>query len=121
MESMTDSDEGSSGIAIEKIILVGGGARSAIWKQIFADVTGLAVYTPATEIEAPLGDAFLAAAGAGFITDFDCIHAWVTMNPPVLPNKENHELYKKHFAIYKKLYPALKELMAERSELLSTL
>lgn len=121
MESMTDSDEGSSGIAIEKIILVGGGARSAIWKQIFADVTGLAVYTPATEIEAPLGDAFLAAAGAGFITDFDCIHTWVTMNPPVLPNKENHELYKKHFAIYKKLYPALKELMAERSELLSTL
>ena len=34
MESMTDSD-----LKIQKIILVGGGARSAIWKQIFADVT----------------------------------------------------------------------------------
>lgn len=134
MESMTnpgaaDSDPGgsgsavsgagSSGMAIEKIILVGGGARSAIWKQIFADVTGLPVLTPVQEIEAPLGDAFLAAVGSGHITDYAAIHSWITMNPPVLPDKENHELYKKHFALYKELYPALKDIMVKRSDMLT--
>ena len=113
MESMTDSD-----MAIEKIILVGGGARSAIWKQIFADVTNLPIVTPVQEIEAPLGDAFLAAVGAGFITEYEDIRSWITMNPPVLPDKENHERYKKHFALYKKLYPALKDIMSERADML---
>lgn len=112
MESMTDSD-----MALEKIILVGGGARSAVWKQIFADVTGLPILTPTTEIEAPLGDAFLAAVGTGYITDFSSIHSWVTMNPPIMPDRETHELYKKYFAIYKKLYPSLKDMMAERAKL----
>ena len=118
MESMTGAEASDDTPAIEKIILVGGGARSAVWKQIFADVTGLPVFTPAAEIEAPLGDAFLAAVGTGAVTKFDTIHSWVTMNPPVLPDKENHQQYKKYFAMYKKLYPALKDLMAERAELL---
>lgn len=113
MESMTDSD-----MAIEKIILVGGGARSAIWKQIFADVTNLPILTPVQEIEAPLGDAFMAAAGAGAITEYDKINSWITMNPPVLPNKANHELYREYFTLYKKLYPALKDIMSERADML---
>ena len=40
------------------------------------------------------------------------------MNPPVLPDKENHERYKKYFALYKKLYPALKDIMSERADML---
>ncbi len=113
MESMT-----GSGMAIEKIILVGGGARSAVWKQIFADITNLPIVTPVQEIEAPLGDAFMAAVGAGAITEYEEINSWITMNPPVLPNKENHELYKKHFSLYKELYPALKDIMSKRADML---
>lgn len=130
MESMTGADaagsgtDGSgpaeSGMAIEKIILVGGGARSAVWKQIFADVTGLPVLTPVQEIEAPLGDAFLAAMGAGYIKDPDVIDSWIAMNPPVLPDKKNHELYQEYFSLYKGLYPALKDTMEKRAKLLST-
>ena len=130
MESMTGADaagsgtDGSgpteSGMAIEKIILVGGGARSAVWKQIFADVTGLPVLTPVQEIEAPLGDAFLAAMGAGYIKDPDVIDSWIAMNPPVLPDKKNHELYQEYFSLYKELYPALKDTMEKRAKLLST-
>lgn len=114
MESMTEDST-----ALGKIILVGGGSRSAIWKQIFADVTNLPVLTPMQEIEAPLGDAFLAAVGAGFITEYDDITSWISMNPPVLPDPGNHELYRKHFTIYKKLYPALQDIMSERADMLN--
>lgn len=113
MESMADPD-----ITIEKIVLVGGGARSAIWKQIFADVTNLPVITPMQEIEAPLGDAFMAAVGSGFIKDYSTIHQWIPMNPAIHPEPENHKLYEKYFSLYKELYPNLKESMSKRADLL---
>ena len=103
---------------IKQIILVGGGARSAIWKQIFADVTGLPILTPVQEIEAPLGDAFMAAIGAGFITDYKEMQNWITMNPPIKPNPEAHETYQKYYTLYKELYPNLKELMSKRADML---
>ncbi|MGN0485369.1 MAG: FGGY-family carbohydrate kinase [Lachnospiraceae bacterium] len=113
MESMTDSD-----INIEKIVLVGGGARSAIWKQIFADVTGLPILTPVQEIEAPLGDAFMAAMGAGYIDDFSEMASWITMSPAIMPNEANHKQYIKYYTLYKELYPNLKEIMSKRADML---
>lgn len=113
MESMTDSD-----LEIKKIVLVGGGARSAIWKQIFADVTGLPILTPVQEIEAPLGDAFMAAVGAGAISDYRKMQTWITMNPAIEPNPMAHEEYKKYYALYKELYPNLKEIMSKRADML---
>lgn len=115
MESMTDSS-----LAIQKIILVGGGAKSRLWKQIFANVTGLPVYTPVQEIEAPLGDAFLAAMAAGDISDFRQIEKWVLMNPPVLPDLNAHEKYNEFFQIYKDMYPCLKALMQTRADILDS-
>lgn len=113
MESMTGSD-----LAIEKIVLVGGGARSAIWKQIFADVTGVPILTPVQEIEAPLGDAFLAAVGTGAVRDYSEMEGWITMNPAVEPSDENHRKYDEYYSIYKELYPVLKETMSKRADML---
>ncbi len=57
-----------SGAQLREMTLVGGGARSAFWGQIIADVTGLTLDLPAgAEAGAALGAARLAmlAAGAG--------------------------------------------------------
>ena len=113
MESMTDTD-----ILLEKIVLVGGGAKSIIWKQIFADVTGLPIVTPVQEIEAPLGDAFMAAIGSGQIHEYSNIESWIQMNPAVFPNQKNHEQYEKYFNLYKELYPNLKMSMSKRIDML---
>lgn len=113
METMADTD-----MKLEKIVLVGGGAKSAIWKQIFADVTGLSIVTPVQEAEAPLGDAFLAAVGSGRIRDYDTIRSWIQMNPPTLPDYKNHERYKEYFSLYKELYLNLKLSMSKRMDLL---
>lgn len=113
MESMKKSD-----ITIDKIVLVGGGAKSALWRQIFADVTGLPILTPTQKIEAPLGDAFMAALGSGFIKNYTEVKNWVEMDAPIEPNKNHHEQYKKYYALYKELYINLKETMTKRAELL---
>lgn len=115
MESMSQPD-----LKIQKIVLVGGGAKSKIWKSIFANVTGLPVYTPIQEIEAPLGDAFLAAMGSGYINNFKQMENWVVMNPPIMPDMECHRKYKEYYQLYKDLYPSLKDLMQKRATILTT-
>ena len=53
---------------LEKLILFGGGAKSPLWQQIFADATGLEIAVPEMAEAAGAGAAILAGVGSG---DFD--------------------------------------------------
>jgi xylulokinase len=53
------------GLAIDAIVLLGGGARSTLWAQIRADLTGLPVVLPDHVDTSPIGAAMLAAVAAG--------------------------------------------------------
>ena len=69
-----------AGQPIKRTTLVDGGARSPLWRQIIADVTGLAMdYIPDAK-GAPLGDAILAGLGTGVITDHRVIEDWKLLN-----------------------------------------
>ncbi len=103
--------ESAKKVSGEKLILVGGGSKSTLWQQIFADVTGIPVYTPVKTAEAPLGDAFMAALSCGLVSDYEQIKEWVSFNPPVYPDIQNHEKYNNFYQIYKQLYPTLKDSM----------
>ena len=52
-------------VPVEQVRVGGGGARSALWRQIQADVYGHAVETVAAEEGAAYGAALLAGVGAG--------------------------------------------------------
>jgi sugar (pentulose or hexulose) kinase len=53
------------GTPIERIFATGGGAKSAVWCQIQADVTGVPVCIPAEKEAALLGAAMIGAVNAG--------------------------------------------------------
>ena len=55
----------SLGLGVEAIRAVGGGAKSALWTQIRADVTGLPVEIPRHVDTSPIGAAMLASVAAG--------------------------------------------------------
>lgn len=55
----------SSGTPINRIIATGGGARSAIWCQMQADITGIPVVIPAEKEAACLGAAMIGAVAGG--------------------------------------------------------
>jgi xylulokinase len=61
----------ASGIKTEKIIATGGGAKSALWCQIQADVTGVPVEVPADREAACLGAAIIGAVSAGAYDGYD--------------------------------------------------
>ena len=55
----------AKGVNLERIIATGGGAKSAIWCQMQADITGLPVCIPAEKEAACLGAAMVCAVSEG--------------------------------------------------------
>ena len=94
----------------ERLIVVGGAAKSDLWMQIIADVTGFPVWTIREDVEAALGAARLAAIGCGMIGTNDP-DAWITLVERARPNRATQRCYDALFAIYVGLYPALKNSM----------
>ncbi|MBT4627412.1 MAG: hypothetical protein HOC63_12060 [Rhodospirillales bacterium] len=59
----------SLGVDVTSIVALGGGAKSRLWTQIRADMTGLPVEIPVLTDTAPMGGAILAAVAAGVYPD----------------------------------------------------
>ena len=59
------------GVPVNRIRLGGGGARSPLWRQIQADIYGLAVEIVEAEEGAAYGAAILAGVGAGYRPSVD--------------------------------------------------
>jgi xylulokinase len=70
----------------DEMLLVGGGSRSALWRQIFADVYGMRVVkTSVDQDAASLGAAAVAAVGVGLWKDFspvDAVHRIEAVEEP---------------------------------------
>jgi len=94
---------------------VDGGARSPLWRQIIADVTGVRMsYIPGAQ-GAPLGDAMLAGLGTGVIRDHRIIEDWLGEKVPMEPNEANREEYDKHYGLYKECLKATKPVFRAMS------
>jgi len=82
---------------VKEITMVGGGAQSSIWCQIFADVMNVEVKQAADPIYANArGAAWIAAVGLGEINFADIPHLVKTQNT-YFPSPGNREIYDKHF------------------------
>jgi xylulokinase len=97
------------GVPIESIRLGGGGARSALWQQIQADIYGM----PVELIEADEGGAYGAALLAGVGTSTwpsveQACETAVRVAKRVEPNPKSAALMNQQYREYRKLYPALK-------------
>jgi sugar (pentulose or hexulose) kinase len=64
------NDLSAAGVQTERIIATGGGAKSGIWCQIQADVTGVPVEIPAEKETACLGAAIIGAVDDGIYSSF---------------------------------------------------
>ncbi|MFL0247289.1 FGGY-family carbohydrate kinase [Candidatus Clostridium stratigraminis] len=94
------------------ILVAGGVAKSKLWRQIIADVTGYAVVCPLNDVEANLGDVILAGIGTGCLT-YDDVEKWQLFDEKVIPNPDTHELYNKYYKLYGLVYKHLSDDMKE--------
>lgn len=93
-----------------RVILMGGAAKSEMWMQMMADVLATQVDIPINIEAATLGAAMLAAVGAGFHDNLhSAIAACVRMQKRFNPDTENHARYLAAYRRYRnameKVYP----------------
>jgi xylulokinase len=68
------------------------------------------------EVEAPLGDAFLAGLGVGIFKEPEKIKDWIQLKEPVKVNRDHHKRYETYYKNFVELYQKNKELMAKMAE-----
>lgn len=108
----------SLGLPVTEIRAVGGPTRSAVWCQIIADVIGRPVHVLAKSGGAPLGNAILAAKGAGLIDDPAAVALRAArIDRSYTPDLHLTDRYQSLFEIYRQLYPQVKEQSARLSRL----
>ena len=99
-----------SGYKIDELRIVGGGARSRMWSQLKADVTGKTVTTLKLTEAGCMGAAMLACASASGISIYNLAEKWVKVESVLEPDKDFQIHYNKKFKSYKKLYQSVREL-----------
>lgn len=107
-----------SGKDIHTIRVSGGGAKSALWRQIQADIFNASIVTMGIEEGPAAGAAILAAVGSGYFkTVNEGCDAIVKTGEQTDPVLENVKRYDEYFEIYHNLYGHLKKPFRERAKL----
>jgi xylulokinase len=100
------------GLAGERVRILGGGARDALWPSIKADVTGRVMERLAEPEATALGGAVLAAVGAGWYPDVASAAAASARVAPELaePDPTRHGIYREAYARYRAIFDALEPI-----------
>ena len=108
------------GVKAKEIRVTGGGAKSAVWRQLMADIFGVPVVAMVEDEGAALGGALQAAWCVALregnkkakLTDFTDQVVALNEATRCTPNKENVARYRKLQAVQDKLSGALREVFA---------
>lgn len=96
------------GRKVNSINIVGGGAQSDVWCQIFADVMNLEIKQVNEPVYANArGAAWIGAVGIGEIK-FEDVSKLVEFRKVYSPNQGNRALYDERFDIFKSIYKQMK-------------
>lgn len=99
------------GVNITESGLVGGGAKSPVWRKIMANVLKMEMLVPDQEEGAGYGGAILAMVAAGTYPDVrTACEKLRTPRRSYKPDPEIAARYEERYQVYRKLYPALKSL-----------
>jgi xylulokinase len=93
--------------SIQQVRISGGGAKSALWRQIIADVLGVELVTVNTTEGAAFGAVLLAGVGAGVYKDVPAAcEATIQITGRTSPTQATGA-YQEYYPHYRALYPAL--------------
>ncbi|PJF41121.1 MAG: xylulokinase [Chloroflexi bacterium] len=96
-----------------EVRISGGGAKSLLWKQIFADILGATLVTTNSTEGGAFGAALLAAVGANIYPDVATACAQTIQIKDAVTPSEQQLAYEKSYQTYQSLYPALQETFTQ--------
>ena len=105
-------------VGIDEMILIGGGAKGEVWRQMMADIYQLPVVKPNLLEEATaMGAAITGGVGIGLFDRFDVIDQFLEMESRQFPITENVKAYERVKPIFEQAYQQLVGVFDSLSEL----
>jgi xylulokinase len=96
------------GVGIDVLRAIGGGARSELWLQLKADITGIPVIRPRIIEAAAFGAALLAGSGAGlWPSAAEGAERFLELTDTYEPDQARHAAYSELYERYREVYPAV--------------
>ena len=109
------------GLKVNDTRIIGGGAKSPLWRQIVSDVLGLELQK--TEIDdSSFGAAMTAGVGVGVFPGFEeAAERCIRIKSITKPDYENYKKYEKFFKIYKDIHDSLAPVYRKLTDALGQL
>ncbi len=102
---------------IDELILIGGGAKGKLWRQILADIWQKRIAVPKYLEEATsMGAAVCAGVGIGMYPDFSVMEKLNGTEYVIEPNPENEAVYARMYDIFNESYEALERVYGSLAE-----
>jgi xylulokinase len=99
------------GLGASEMRVMGGGAKSALWNQIKADVTGLPVTVPEATETTALGAALLALVGCGAYANLaEAYPRVVKLQQRFEPRPETQAAYAEAYGLFRRVYASLEDV-----------
>lgn len=108
------------GITVRQARIIGGGANSAVWRQVIADVLGITLERINVSEGAAYGAAILAAVGSGesaYESIAETTKKFIKVEQVFPPNKTLKSHYDRKYKLYSHTYQALRPVFTEMSGL----
>lgn len=103
----------ASGVHIQELRAVGGGAKSDLWLQIKADITGKKIVALNINEAGITGTAIIAGVATGTYKNLDeALQMLVKPKKEFYPDERNRLIYARHYQKYKRVYQAVKEILS---------
>ena len=98
-------------VRIDELRAIGGGARSKVWMQLKADITGIPVLAPRITEAAAWGAALLAGYAAGCYPDLaQASEKNLYLEQHFEPDQKRAQAYEARYKLYEQFYPAVAAL-----------
>ncbi|HHW03316.1 MAG TPA: xylulokinase [Thermoanaerobacterales bacterium] len=105
-------------VPIDSMIVIGGGAKGRIWRQMMADIYGVRILKPNYLEEATsMGAAVIGGIGVGEFKDFDAINKFIKIESEHNPDPSKREIYDKTYQVFLHSYDALTGIYEELARL----
>jgi len=106
-------------VPLNTITVIGGGAKSAVWRQMMADIYDCPVESLNFLEEATsMGAAVIGGVAVGMFDDFEVIHRFIKVDHISTPNPANQQRYRQMMPLLEKSYRALVPVYDELAKII---
>ncbi len=106
----------AAGVEFGEAVLSGGGSRSPVWPQMFADCLGKTMRVAVCEETGALGAAIAAGRGAGFFDSLDTgVEAMTAMKTTFLPDPSMQSHYDRRYKLFCDLTASMNDFWTKQN------